>query len=128
MCVATGDIKRRAIAVTQGWDDETTDIHFTRMTEETLRRVRQDNLACGDWCGDREKVNVWVDASCLAIGVLLEEDGTLMEDAYLLRPVNGSANINLVVVLKRCQLGARVEGHEAASAERLAMRVSMDIR
>ena len=36
-----------------------------------------------------------VDASSLAIGVLLEKDGAAIEDACWLRPTNDAAHINL---------------------------------
>ena len=70
--VATGTIKRRASAVTKGWDDETTDDLLVRMVKETIARVKQDDPAKGDWCVQGDELNVWVDASSLAIGVLLE--------------------------------------------------------
>ena len=47
---ATGTIKRRASAVTKGWDDETTDDLLVRMVKETIARVKQDDPAKGDWC------------------------------------------------------------------------------
>ena len=48
-CTATGTIKRRASAVTKGWDDETTDDLLVRMVKETIARVKQDDPAKGDW-------------------------------------------------------------------------------
>ena len=92
---ATGTIKRRASAVTKGWDDETTDDLLVRMVKETIARVKQDDPAKGDWCVQGDELNVWVDASSLAIGVLLEKDGAAVEDACLLRPTNDAAHINL---------------------------------
>ena len=52
-------------------------------------------------------MNVWVDASSLAIGVLLEKNGAVIEDACWLRPMNDAAHINLAeldVVLKGINL------------------------
>ena len=92
---ATGTIKRRASAVTKGWDDETTDDLLVRMVKEAIARVKQDDPAKGDWCVQGDKLNVWVDASSLAIGVLLEKDGAAVEDACWLRPTNDAAHINL---------------------------------
>ena len=92
---ATGTIKRRASAVTKGWDDETTDDLLVRMVKETIARVKQDDPAKGDWCVQRDELNVWVDASSLAIAVLMEKDGAAIEDACWLRPTNDAAHINL---------------------------------
>ena len=50
---------------------------------ETIARVRQDDPAKGDWCVQGDELNVWVDASFLAIGVLLEKNGAAIEDACL---------------------------------------------
>ena len=94
-CVATGTIKRRASAVTKGWDDETMDDLLVRMVKETIARVKQDDPAKGDWCVQGDELNVWVDASSLAIGVLLEKDGAAVVDACWLRPTNDAAHINL---------------------------------
>ena len=78
---ATGTIKRRASAVTKGWDDEITDDLLVRMVKEIIARVKQDDPAKGDWCVEGDELNVWVDASSLAIGRLLEKDGAAIEDA-----------------------------------------------
>ena len=69
-CAVTGTIKMRASAVTKGWDDETTDDLLVHMVKETIARVKQDDPAKGDWCVQGDELNVWVDASSLAIGVL----------------------------------------------------------
>ena len=94
---ATGTIKRRAsvVTVTKGWDDETTDDLLVRMVKETIARVKQDDPAKGDWCVQGDELNVWVDASSLAISVLLEKNGAAIEDACWLRPTNDAAHINL---------------------------------
>ena len=93
--VATGVMKRRANAVTKGWDDEATDTLLERMMTETVARVRQEDPARGDWCVNGREMSVWVDASSLAIGVLLQSCGTVLEDACWLRPVNDAQHINL---------------------------------
>ena len=62
---ATGTIKRRASAVTKGWDDETMDDLLVRMVKETIAKVKQDDPAKGDWCVQGDELNVWVDASSL---------------------------------------------------------------
>ena len=65
------------------------------MVEETLTRVWQNDPTHGNSCADGEKLNIWVNASSLAISILLEEDGIILEDACWLRPVNNTAHINL---------------------------------
>ena len=42
------------------------------MMPKTIESLRQDDPACGDWCVDSKELNVWVDASSLAIDVALE--------------------------------------------------------
>ena len=54
-----------------------------------------------------KEMNVWVDASSLAIGVLLEKNGAVIEDACWLRPMNDTMHINLAeldMVLKGINL------------------------
>lgn len=50
------------------------------MVTETIARVKKNNPARGDWCVLGEEMDMWVDASSLAIGVLLEKDGMAIED------------------------------------------------
>ena len=48
--------------------------------------------AKGDWLVNSEaSINVWVDASSIAVGVVLEVNGNVIEDAAWLRPGNDSA-------------------------------------
>ena len=79
--VDCGVLKRKASLVTKGWDDETRDNLLQRMISETVDFVRRDDPAHGDWCVDGRELNVWVDASSLAIGVALEGHETVLEDA-----------------------------------------------
>ena len=59
-----------------------------RMISETVDSVQRDDPAHGDWRVDERELNVWVDASYLAIGVTLERYETVLEDACWLRPEN----------------------------------------
>ena len=93
--VACGVLKRRASSVTKGWDDETRDNLLQRMISETVDSVRWGDPAHGDWCLDGRELNVWVDASSLAIGVALERHEILLEDACRLRPENDAQHINV---------------------------------
>ena len=92
---ATGVLKRRANAVTRGWDDEATDPPLRKMVAETVAGVAKEDPARGDWCVNGREIDVWVDASSLAIGVLLEQDGAALEDACWMRPVDDVQHINL---------------------------------
>ena len=83
--------------------------------KETIARVKQDDPAKGDWCVQGDELNVRVDASSLAIGVLLEKDGAVVEDACWLRPTNDAAHINLAeldAVMKGINLALPVESQE----------------
>ena len=93
--VACGVLKRRASSVTKGWDDETRDNLLQCMISENVDSVRRDDPAHGDWCVYGWELNVWVDASSLAIGVALERHETVFEDACWLRPENDAQHINL---------------------------------
>ena len=72
--LATGIMKRRASMVTKGWDDETADTLLIGMVAETITRVKKNDPTRRDWCMQGKEMNVWVDASSLAIGVLLEKN------------------------------------------------------
>lgn len=83
--VATAFIKRRANAVTQSWDEPIQCAQVRAFLTEMQRRVSQCDPVHGRWDVSGEKAHVWVDASSLAIGALLEVDGDVVEDASWLR-------------------------------------------
>ena len=85
----------RASLVTKGWDDETRNNLMQHMIFETVDSVRQDDPAHGEWRVDGRELNIWVNASSLAIGVALERHETVLEDACWLRPENDAQHINL---------------------------------
>ena len=93
--VAAAFVKRRANAVTTGWDDETQDPMLRRMLEEIELRLSQTDPARGDWCVNSQEVTLWVDASSLAPSVAIEYDGAIIEDASWLRLVHADKHINL---------------------------------
>lgn len=51
------------------------------MLSETLQRVRCADPAQGRWDVYVSAAVVWVDASSLAVGAMLEVDGNIIEDA-----------------------------------------------
>ena len=72
-------MKRRAVAVTEGWDDKMNDVPLIMRMKEMITGVHQDDPLQGQWCVDGREVNVWVDASSFTTGVSLEHDGILIE-------------------------------------------------
>ena len=90
-----GMIKRRANAVTRGWDDTTEDAPLRQMVRETIARMTQSDPSQGPWCTIGQDINVWVDISSFVTGVLLECDDVVFEDACWLRPANDAQHINL---------------------------------
>ena len=105
--VACRILKRGASSVTKCWDDKTRDALLRRMVSETVCSVQRDDPARGDWCAEGQELNVWVDASSLAIGVALKRYEAVLEDACWLRPENDAQHINLaelVAVLKGVNL------------------------
>lgn len=93
--VATSYIKRRATAVTQGWDDPVQDSdEICRMLHETAARVRDNDPASGRWNVDEGTAAVWTDASSIALGAVLEIDGSVIEDGCWLR-LDDASHINM---------------------------------
>ncbi|XP_043240252.1 uncharacterized protein LOC122390888 [Amphibalanus amphitrite] len=92
--VSASYLKRRATAATDGWDDEITDPELQKMVMETLQRVKTADPARGRWDVTGDEGVVWVDASSLAIGAVLEMEGSIVEDACWLRK-NPETHVNL---------------------------------
>ena len=80
--------KRKASSVTKSWGDETRDNLLQHMISETVDSVWRDDPAHGDWCVEGQELNMWVNASSLVIGVVLERHETVLEEACWLRPEN----------------------------------------
>ena len=113
--MACGILKRRASSATKDWDDKTNDALLQRMASETVQR---DDPTHGNWCAERQELNVLVDARSLAIGVALERYEAVLEDACWLRPKNDAQHINLA------ELDAVLKDAHPTTAER--RRVSPD--
>ena len=86
---AVGAIKCRTNAVTSGWDNKISDALLTQMIAESVETPTHEDPAQGEWCINREEINLWVDAISLALGILLEKVRAMLEDV-------------LVAVCKRC--------------------------
>ena len=104
---AVAYIKRRANAGSEGWDDVISDQALRVMLNEISSRLREHDPARGRWDVSGYEATVWVDASSLAIGVVLEVAGQTVEDACWLRPDDDS-HINMA------ELDALVRGMNMA--------------
>ena len=60
----------------------------------TVDSVQRDDPAHGDWCVDGRELNVWVDASSLAIGVALERHETVLSGCDLKTTPNILTKLN----------------------------------
>ncbi|MEL6805127.1 MAG: hypothetical protein AAFO91_15250, partial [Bacteroidota bacterium] len=77
------------------WDDPV-DKTTRLLAVELLDRVRREDPVKGVWGVNPEgKVSVWTDASSLALGVALEVDGDIVEDATWLRKQTENLHIKV---------------------------------
>ena len=66
------------------------------MLAKIIARASQTNPSHGDWCVNGHDVTMWVNASSLATYVVIENGGSLAEDASWLQLVHKYRHINLV--------------------------------
>ncbi|KAK4326819.1 hypothetical protein Pmani_002676 [Petrolisthes manimaculis] len=92
--VAVAYVKRRANLVTQWWDDLIIGDELKILLEDIMDRVGEDDPVRGRWDVTGDVAKVWVDASSLAMGAMIEVDGDIIEDATWLRP-NCASHINM---------------------------------
>ena len=87
------------------WDAPVSEDTMVQFREAEALLNAQGDPAKGQWLvAAHAPMNVWVDASSIAVGVVLEVDGSVVEDASWLRPKADSAHIN------RCELDAAIRG------------------
>lgn len=68
---------------------------MVRILTDIITRIERKDSAHRDWCVNEHKVTEWVNAtSSLAIGVIVESGGYLVEDACWLRPVHENKHID----------------------------------
>ena len=106
--MAVAFIKRLATAITKDWDDRIKNASLCHILAEA-------DPVGGNRCMDGKEITVWVDASSIATGVALETNGTVIEDACWLRPINDTQHINLAeldVALKGTNLALQWEATE----------------
>ncbi|XP_029636193.1 uncharacterized protein LOC115211658 [Octopus sinensis] len=101
-------IKRRAEGVK--WNDRVWEKTID-MIQEVLVRVGAENPVRGSWYVPKSKSGiVWCDASSIAIGVVLEVGGVMVEDAAWLRKTDDCNHINVAeldAVLKGVNLALK---------------------
>lgn len=106
--VACSYVKRKSEG--KLWDDFIGD-EARAMIREVVSRVRTEDPVRGLWkVAVTEEGKVWCDASSLALGVALEIDGVIVEDATWLRKAADSSHINvaeLEAVLKGVNLALK---------------------
>lgn len=103
--VACGYIQRCTAEDNTGWDEPVNEDIMKCLREIEIRLKTEGDPAKGNWCvNPPSSMNVWTDASSLAIGVLLEVDGDIVEDGAWLRAKDDVTHIN------RSELDAVVKG------------------
>ena len=88
-------LKRKAVSLTKGWDDEICDENVKWVLQEVFAKVERYEPACGDWAMRGDEGKVWVDASSLAIGALIQVGETTVEDSTWLRKETSDIHINM---------------------------------
>ena len=85
----------KRLANSGGWDSELSG-RVVELAQELWNRVQDEDPVGGVWEVVRTtEGRVWCDASSLAIGVCLEVDGEIVEDASWLRRADDASHINL---------------------------------
>lgn len=107
--VAVAFIKQKINNLTSSWDEVVSDDDVKTLLEETANEVRKNYPVRGRWDVTESKPKVLVDTSSLALGVVIEADGCVIEDASWLRK-DDSTHINMA------ELDAVVKGLNLALA------------
>lgn len=92
--VACSYLKRVANEYSQGWDDVIREERVRVMVEDVYHRLEKEDPAHGRWDVRGDEVDLWVDASSLAIGVVLQVNGMTVEDGSWMRE-SDSTHINM---------------------------------
>ena len=102
---ATSYVKRMAGGTS--WEAKITEDTMD-VVREMIAEVGREDSVRGTWHVPEDKKGVvWCDASCIALGVILEVGGVIAEDAAWLRKKNDANHINvaeLEVVMKGINL------------------------
>ncbi|KAG0717246.1 hypothetical protein GWK47_008176 [Chionoecetes opilio] len=84
--VAVAFIKRKMSHLTSSWDEVVIDDQLKAILEETANEVRKNDPVRGRWYVKGSKARVWVDASSLALGVVIEAEGCIIRRRRQLAP------------------------------------------
>ena len=91
--VASSYVKRRAEG--SHWEDQVGE-NAVSMIKDVIERVKKDDPVRGSWyVKETTRGVVWSDASSLALGVLLEVNNSVVEDAAWLRKKDDCNHINV---------------------------------
>ena len=107
--VASSFIKRTTNAQIKTWDEKIQCDYFEKVVNDMVKRTRNEDLAKGVWNVYGSEATVWMDASSLAVVVIVEIDGNIIEDACWLRK-DDTAHINmseLDAVIKGLNMGLK---------------------
>jgi len=98
-------LQRLSALESDNWDKMISNELMSRVSL-TQKYVNENGDPCrGDWLVDRKlPLTVWTDASSIALGVVLEVNGKIVEDGGWLRPKNDVTHIN------RAELDAAIKG------------------
>ena len=103
--IASAFIQRCTAQECGGWDEKVNDDIMLKLYNINEKLKNEGHPVRGKWPVNVNKpVVIWADASSIALGVALEVDGDVIEDASWLRPKHDSAHIN------RAELDAVIRG------------------
>uniref|UniRef100_A0A5S6QMU4 Integrase catalytic domain-containing protein n=1 Tax=Trichuris muris TaxID=70415 RepID=A0A5S6QMU4_TRIMR len=92
--VAAAFAKRKANDFSTSWDGAISDDRLKVLLHEIAAKVESQDPVRGRWDVSGDRARVWVDASSLALGVVVETNSCVVEDAAWLRP-NDAGHINM---------------------------------
>ncbi|MPC44285.1 hypothetical protein E2C01_037955 [Portunus trituberculatus] len=92
--VVSAFIRRRANLLTESWDQVICDEELSRLLQETPNLVKTSDPVHRWWNATGDEAKVWVEASSLALGVAVEMNGHVVEDANWLQK-DDSSHINM---------------------------------
>ncbi|XP_047144675.1 uncharacterized protein LOC124818174 [Hydra vulgaris] len=88
-------LKRRVVSLTKDWDNEVCDENLKGALQEVYDEVAKCDPAYSDWAVHSDEGNVWVDASSLASGAVIQVGKTTLEDTTWLRKEMSEDHINM---------------------------------
>ena len=71
--------------LSERWDEVIANEELKRCLHEVVLEVKKNDPVRGIWRSRGDKARIWVDASSLALGAVMEIDGSIVEDASWLR-------------------------------------------